>query len=204
MPVSQRLRQKQATRDALREAALRLFVDEGFHETTVEQISAVVGVTKRTFFLHFASKDEVLLGHVAEQLDLLREVLDSAPMHPHVFGRAGQAVVMLAEQMQARRDLLLELDLLHRVPVLLAASMERFTAFEDAVADAVRGWLLDANQAHSLTAHEQAYAQLVGTVAIATLRSSLIQWRRNGGHDRLAELVAHQFGAVAAGLQNPR
>ena len=201
--LGQRHRQKQATQQALRVAALRLFAEHGFHETTVEAISAAVGVSKRTFFLHFSSKDEVLLGHVAEQLDLLRASLASAAPNPHVFIRAGNAVTSLARDMQARDDLLLQLDLLHRVPALLAVSLEQFTGFEDAIADAVRGWLREAGTHPQPTREDDAYAQLVGTVAIAALRCGLILWRREGGQGSLARLVAEQFDAIVDGLGSP-
>jgi AcrR family transcriptional regulator len=201
--LGQRHRQKQATQQALRVAALQLFAEHGFHETTVEAISAAAGVSKRTFFLHFASKDEVLLGHVAEQLDLLRASLASAAPNPHVFIRAGDAVTSLARDMQARDDLLLQLDLLHRVPALLAVSLEQFTGFEDAIADAVRGWLREAGTHPQPTREGDAYAQLVGTVAIAALRCGLILWRHEGGQGSLARLVAGQFDAVVDGLGSP-
>jgi len=199
----QRHRQKQATQQALRVAALRLFAEHGFHETTVEAISAAAGVSKRTFFLHFSSKDEVLLGHVAEQLDLLRASLASAGPNPHVFIRAGEAVTSLARDMQARDDLLLQLDLLHRVPALLAVSLEQFTGFEDAIADAVRGWLREAGTHPYPTRADDAFAQLVGTVSIAALRCGLILWRHEGGQGSLARLVAEQFDAVVDGLGSP-
>jgi AcrR family transcriptional regulator len=203
MTSSQRVRQKQATRQALRVAALRLFVAQGFHETTVEQISAAVGVSKRTFFLHFASKDEVLLGHVAEELDLLRASLAAAPAHLPPFARAGHSVTALAREMQARDDLLLQLDLLHQVPALLAVNLEQFTAFEEAIADAVRQWLRDGDGRPRLTRAEDSYAQLVGMVAMTALRSGQTLWRHDGGKASLARLVADQVDMLAAGLAPP-
>ena|SRR6478735_8838439 len=50
------------TRAALREVALRHFVADGFDAASVPAIAAEVGVTERTFYRHFATKDEVLFG----------------------------------------------------------------------------------------------------------------------------------------------
>ncbi|MDR6671219.1 TetR family transcriptional regulator [Rhizobium sp. 1399] len=52
---------KRAIREQISAAALARFRDQGFHETTVEHIAADVGMSTRTFFRYFSSKDEVLL-----------------------------------------------------------------------------------------------------------------------------------------------
>jgi TetR/AcrR family transcriptional regulator, regulator of mycofactocin system len=200
--ATRRDHQKRATREALRSAALRLFGEQGFQETTVDDIAAAVGVSKRTFFLHFASKDEVLLGHVAQQLEVLRGELAAMPGELGIFERAGHAVAALAEDMQRRDDLLLQLDLVHRAPQLLAVNLEQFTAFEDAIADAVRRWLR-AGAPRRLTREQDGYAQLVGTVSIAALRAALTVWRRRGGRGSLGALVAKQVGTLRAGMSSP-
>jgi AcrR family transcriptional regulator len=46
----------------LREAALELYVAQGYEQTTVAQIAEQAGVTARTFFRHFADKREVLFS----------------------------------------------------------------------------------------------------------------------------------------------
>lgn len=57
---------RQRTRDAVRqqiaEIALVMFDEQGFDETTVDQIAASVGISPRSFFRYFASKEDVVLG----------------------------------------------------------------------------------------------------------------------------------------------
>jgi len=199
---TRRDRQKRATREALRAAALRLFATRGFRETTADEIAAAVGVSRRTFFLHFSSKGEVLLGHIAEQLAVLRAELDTAPAGLDPAGRAGHAVTALAEAMARRADLLLQLDVLHQAPELLAVNLEQFTAFEDAIADAVRRWLTGP-QPRRLSSDEDAFAALVGTVSIAAVRAALNLWRRRGGRGSLPRLVAANVARLRAGLTAP-
>src|SRR6202049_4636403 len=50
------------SRGRLQEAALALYSERGFDQTTAAQIAARAGLTERTFFRHFADKREVLFG----------------------------------------------------------------------------------------------------------------------------------------------
>lgn len=61
-PHGRRERKKQATRRALQQAALRLSLDHDVDQVTVEAICREADVAPRTFFNHFATKDEALAG----------------------------------------------------------------------------------------------------------------------------------------------
>jgi AcrR family transcriptional regulator len=63
----------------LREAALELYVERGFEQTTVAEIAARAGLTARTFFRHFADKREVLFAGSSALRDGLVRALEAAP-----------------------------------------------------------------------------------------------------------------------------
>ena len=65
--------------DRLKNAALELFTELGFAETTVPQIAARAGLTTRTFFRHFADKREVLFDG-DEIPEFARDVMAQAPL----------------------------------------------------------------------------------------------------------------------------
>lgn len=70
---------KAATRAALQDAARRLFAQRGFTGTTVQAIAEAAGVTERTFFRYFGSKDELLADLVLGGLPVLQAAIVARP-----------------------------------------------------------------------------------------------------------------------------
>jgi AcrR family transcriptional regulator len=67
------------TRAAIQAEATRLFLAKGFEATTVEEIAAGAGISPRTFFRYFASKEDVVLDLVWLEVDRLAERIASRP-----------------------------------------------------------------------------------------------------------------------------
>ena len=67
----------QDTRDLIRNHAIKLFQENGFDNVTVMQICEAAGVTKRTFYYHYKSKDELLYGLTNYMGVLAEELLDT-------------------------------------------------------------------------------------------------------------------------------
>lgn len=74
-PAGLRERKRARTRADIEAAALRLFAERGFARTTIVEIAAAADVAERTFFLHFANKEEVVLGDVRSELDSMQAAL---------------------------------------------------------------------------------------------------------------------------------
>ena len=79
------------SRGRLQEAALALYSERGFDQTTAAQIAVQAGLTERTFFRHFADKREVLFGGSALLQERLVAGVAGAPATPRPsrHGRAG-------------------------------------------------------------------------------------------------------------------
>ena len=71
--MSLRERKKARTRRALGDAAVRLFLDRGFEATTVEDIVAASGVSRRTFFRYFPSKEAAFFASHDERFEAFVE-----------------------------------------------------------------------------------------------------------------------------------
>jgi AcrR family transcriptional regulator len=74
-----RERKKRATRDALARAGLELFVERGYAETTLAEIAEVAGVSTRTIFAYFPSKEDILFATMQTMRDALAQALADRP-----------------------------------------------------------------------------------------------------------------------------
>src|SRR5471030_1788811 len=66
-------------RARLEQAAMELYVERGFEQTTVAEIANRAGLTERTFFRYFADKREVLFGGSSVLQELLVSTVADAP-----------------------------------------------------------------------------------------------------------------------------
>lgn len=90
----------------LREAALALYSERGFDQTTAAEIAARAGVTERTFFRHFSDKREVLFGGFELLQDRIVSGVDSAPAgHTPLEAVASGLDAAAALLGEGRRDL---------------------------------------------------------------------------------------------------
>ncbi|WP_433180226.1 TetR family transcriptional regulator [Actinoallomurus sp. CA-150999] len=74
-----RERKKLKTRRAIAEAALRLFAERGYEETTIADITEAADVSPRTFFSYFPSKEDVVFAEIDERLAEVREGVARRP-----------------------------------------------------------------------------------------------------------------------------
>lgn len=83
--------------------ALRLFAEHGYEATTVEEIAAAAGISRRTFFRQFRSKEDVVFADHEQQLALARAYLDAAQGDP--WDAVCGAVVEVFERFTQTREL---------------------------------------------------------------------------------------------------
>ena len=72
-------RQREAVRDEITRTALELFLQQGFEATTVDQILERVGVSRRSFFRYFGTKEDVVLGDLVHRGVVIAEALSRRP-----------------------------------------------------------------------------------------------------------------------------
>ena len=94
------------SRGRLQEAALALYSERGFDQTTAAQIAARAGLTERTFFRHFADKREVLFGGSAILQKQIVSAVAGAPIEDGPLDAVECGLVAAATMLgEFRRDL---------------------------------------------------------------------------------------------------
>ncbi|MFC8719442.1 TetR/AcrR family transcriptional regulator [Kitasatospora sp. NPDC057198] len=126
-PVGLRERKKRRTRDALVDAAHRLFLCHGYGRTTVDEIASEVEVSQRTFFRYFANKEEVALAVLAEAEAAFLGFLRARPAGENPLEAMRGAVREVWQSVDRGRGTgpaALELfELIESTPTLLAAHL---------------------------------------------------------------------------------
>lgn len=91
-------------RGRLGQAAMDLYSQRGFEQTTVAEIAQRAGLTERTFFRHFADKREVLFAGSDALRDVLVGALEDAPRSLGPLDAVGKALEAVAAQLPERPD----------------------------------------------------------------------------------------------------
>ncbi|OBF33634.1 TetR family transcriptional regulator [Mycobacterium sp. ACS1612] len=91
-------------RGRLEEAALELYAERGFDETTVAEIAERAGLTERTFFRHFTDKREVLFGGQDALVELIDATIAQASKSASPIDAAGDALRAVGEMLEGRRE----------------------------------------------------------------------------------------------------
>jgi AcrR family transcriptional regulator len=133
-----RERKKQRTREAIIDAALRLFTERGFDRTTVADIAAAADIAPRTFFGYFAAKEDVVFHDFEETLaGLERRLSARAPGESAIDAmRDWIAGLMAATDFDDPREIC-KRDLIRSTPALREHDRALMSHFEVALGNAV-------------------------------------------------------------------
>jgi AcrR family transcriptional regulator len=128
------------SRGRLHEAALALYSERGFDQTTAAQIAARAGLTERTFFRHFADKREVLFGGSALLQERLVAGVAAAPAADSPLDAVSQGLDNAAAMLgQFRRDLSRQRQaVIAANPELRERELAKLADYATAIASALR------------------------------------------------------------------
>jgi AcrR family transcriptional regulator len=196
-----RERKKAETRAALQSAALRLADQLGPEKVTVEAVAEAAGVSPRTFFNYFPSKEAAILDTNRPSNDgTLLTRLKDRPASESPLDALRAAFLGAVERLEQDPDSwVIRQRLVQRHPDLAARWAAHMASFErDIVVEVARRTKLDPDR--------DTYPAVVVGAAMAAIRVAMTVWQ-NQPEDRptpLATLFTQTFEQLASGLAKPR
>jgi AcrR family transcriptional regulator len=163
------------SRGRLQEAALALYSERGFDQTTAAQIAARAGLTERTFFRHFADKREVLFGESALLQDRIVAGVVGAPAADGPLDAVSKGLDAAAAMLgEFRRDLARQRQaVIAANPELHERELSKLADYATTVAAALRQRDVSEWQ-----------ATLAAEAGMTVLRVALERWASgDDGHD---------------------
>jgi AcrR family transcriptional regulator len=184
-----RQRKKNATRDRLRASALRLFSEQGYDATTVEQIAAAAGVSHVTFFRYFPAKEDVALYDSYDPL--LASAVAQTPADWPLIRRIRAVLVQgLRQVYDTDRDTLLAQN---KLIVSTPALRERLWAHQIATQELI----LQALSTTRGDPHPSFQDKVTVAACLAAASTAILTWVESNGTPELPELVAQALDTLA-------
>ena len=162
-------RKQQVVRDAIYDAAIELFAAKGFDGTTIDDVAEAAGISQRSFFRYFASKDDLLAASVIKVGTVLAEAVAASPAKFTTLQVMREAVLSALNYSASHPRTRQVVDIAGRSTSARQAYLSRMMEVEDKLADALALRLKGAS-GNSLRPR-----MLAGTV-ISIMSASVSSW----------------------------
>jgi AcrR family transcriptional regulator len=183
-----RQRKKTATRDRIRASALRLFREQGYDATTVEQIAAAAGVSHMTFFRYFPAKEDVALSDGYDPL-IASHIAQTPAAWPVARRLRAVLVEGLRQVYDADRDTLLAQNkLIVATPALRARLWAGQIATQQLILEALGAGQDDPDRGFE--------ARVTVAACLAAATTAILAWVESDGTAELPDLVERAFDAI--------
>lgn len=186
-PVGMRERKRVETIRRITDAGVRLFTERGYESTTLEAIAAEAGISRRTFFHYFKSKDDILLSLQKGLGERVAEALARQPAQQGPLDATRRAIMEVVAPFTS--EALIALDRLMRSSEAVQARKQASYIQDEA--------LLFSALRNRWPAENEMDLRLVAMLAIGASRLSVDAWSKEGGKRPLGEFLKETFDALA-------
>ncbi len=184
---------RQSTHEALRRAALASFASKGFANVTVAELARAAGVTERTFFRHFPTKEAVLFQDFETQVEWLSEALAERPASESLFDAVLASVASFPHDLEVVRQAATARNEL--------ISADRIASHLRVVQSSFAGVITDfIKERYSDTSDLDLVAEVSGATLSAALVVAVENWGRNGCTGDLGDITTAAMNLVRSGL----
>ncbi|MCX5373645.1 TetR/AcrR family transcriptional regulator [Streptomyces sp. NBC_00015] len=177
-------------RDALVAAAFRLFLERGYEQTTVDDIVALAGVGRRSFFRYFPSKEDVVFpDHERCLADMTAFLAASGKEHEPVRRVCDAARLVLLMYAENPSFSVQRYRLTKQVPGLRAYELSVVWRYERALAEYLRDRFTGRPDGNL-------QADVIAAAVVAAHNNALRSWLRSAGQGDASTTVDHALGYV--------
>lgn len=180
-----RERTRRAVRSELAALAVQMFRDRGFDNTTVEDIARAAGLSKRSFFRYFPTKEDAVFEGVTSLGEQVAEAIASRPADESAWDCLHAVLRDWQQAINTERQALDSLRLIETTPALRARHHQQ--------RDQIRAHITAALQARPGSQLDPFTADLITSAAAATLDCVLREWLRRGAHANRTDLLDQAF-----------
>src|SRR5215831_720877 len=179
-------------RGRLAKAAMTLYAEQGFEQTTVAEIAARAGLTERTFFRHFADKREVLFYGMEMMRDLLVRAVAGAPASATAMDAVGAAFEAAGSMLQENPERVRLRDAIVSANAdLRERELIKLAAFAAAVAGALRD-----------RGVPDPAASLAAETGIGVFKVAFARWISEPGQPDLPGIIRESMAELAGVLSD--
>ncbi|MDO8731177.1 MAG: TetR family transcriptional regulator [Actinomycetota bacterium] len=187
-----RAARKQLTSRELILAAFKLFGQQGYDETTVEQIAYQVGISKRTFFRYFANKEDLVLGNLEHAATLLELAMDERPPSEDPWHSLRRSFDFFVEAATEEPERVCDhLRVMSTSPALKATQLGKLQHWQAAIVPELTRRLAGQEP------HPQMRASAMAGAALACLDAAMNAWFMHSGVRNLGPMLDIAMESVA-------
>jgi AcrR family transcriptional regulator len=202
-PVGLRERKRRETRAALSVAAIRLCVQRGWDDVTVDDIAAAANVSPRTFRNYFSTKAEAVAAGHLERLLRIADELRARPADEPLWTAIAHAVAVPFDMSAPKGDKTAEASRWKERLLFLFTEPAVQSAVLKAAADAQGALAETIAQRTRQRRGNELYPQMTAAVVIAVVGVVAERWLRDAPSGSIVPLLRKAFDLVAAGLPEP-
>lgn len=188
-----RERKRRDTLQRIAQTGLELFVAKGYEATTLDDIAVAAGISRRTFFHYFKSKDEILLAWQAGLGDAVHDAVLQASVDQSPFEALCGALLKLASHFDAETAIVIA-QVLRSSDQLRAANQAKYMHLENAAFEALCQLWPQRGRRGRL--------RMVAMAGLGAFRVAIDEWTDEGGKEPLTRRIEKTFGNLRAELQH--
>jgi AcrR family transcriptional regulator len=175
-------RKQQLVRDAIWDAAVELFIEKGFDETTVDDIAEAAGVSRRSFFRYFSSKNDLMSRAVLSYGTSLTDTVRACPASHSLQEVFREAVRKVAKQSAPGPRTRRIMSIAATYPAAREAQQARLAEVQDDLAEAFAERITRKGPGDPIP-------HLLAGLTLSTLHATFRMWFHSGEEQDISRIA---------------